>query len=481
MRRIITQLAVAGVAVALLGSLTVTTASAAAAAFRQPQPLEAKPAVVSRGNAAAGARQWVSRYNSTGNGNDAAKSVAVSPGGDLVFVTGSSGAAGDSDIVTAAYRAATGARVWLARYTAPGNRSEFGRSVAVSPDGATVFVTGDDANSSYYTIAYDAATGAQLWAAQYAGVGGTRAVAVSPNGGTVFITGFSGSPFRDIVTVAYNAATGAQLWTARYNAPGGGDDYPLAMAVSPDGSRVFVTGSSDPPGTAGVYATLAYNAATGAKLWQKTYKGPSIGAEASHSVAVSPDGSTVYVTGNATGTTSNSDCVTIAYNAATGARRWLARYNGPGNGGGAGGGVVVVSPDGGTIFVTGSAHGNRGTDYLTIAYRAATGGKLWLARYTGPGNNPDEATAAALSPDGSTLYVTGQSWRPGWSYDYATAAYSTATGTKLWAQRYSGTVANGEDDATSLAVSPDGARVFVTGNSAGAGTQDDYATVAYSG
>ena len=478
MRRIITQLAVAGTAVAVLSTLTATAASAAAAATWPPQPAGAQPAAVSHGLAAPGAAQWVSRYNSTGNGNDDAKSVAVSPGGDLVFVTGSSGAGGNLDMVTAAYRAATGAQVWLARYTASGNRSEFGRSVAVSPDGTTVFVTGDDANSSYYTVAYDAATGAQLWAAQYAGLGGTRAVVVSPSGATVFITGYSGSPFRDIATVAYNAATGAQLWAARYNAPGGrgGDDIPYAMAVSPDGGTVFVTGSSEPPGTAGVYVTLAYNAATGAKLWQKTYKGLSIGAEASHAVAVSPDGSTVYITGNAMGANSNSNCVTIAYNAATGARKWLARYYN-----GSAGAALVASPDGGTVFVSGSAYGNRGNDYLTIAYSAATGGKLWLARYTGPGNNPDQATAAALSPDGATLYVTGQSWRPGWSYDYATVAYSTATGAKLWAQRYGGTVANGEDDAMSLAVSPDGAQVFVTGNSTGAGTGDDYATVAYSG
>src|SRR5262245_27089245 len=175
MRRNIAQLVATGAAAAVLSTLTVTAASAATAATQPPQQPGAHPAGVSPGPAAPGVRQWVSRYNSTGNGNDDAKSVAVSPGGDLVFVTGSSGAASNLDIVTAAYDAATGARVWLARYTAPGSRSEFGRSVAVSPGGATVFVTGDDANSNYHTVAYAAATGAQRWAAQYAGLGSTVA------------------------------------------------------------------------------------------------------------------------------------------------------------------------------------------------------------------------------------------------------------------------------------------------------------------
>jgi hypothetical protein len=88
---------------------------------------------------------------------------------------------------------------------------------------------------------------------------------------------------------------GARLWVRRYNGPGnnlGNDDVARSAAVSPDGSTVYVTGYSQ--GTSSdEYATIAYNAATGARLWASRYNDPSnYGAEA-NSVAVSPDGDTV--------------------------------------------------------------------------------------------------------------------------------------------------------------------------------------------
>ena len=62
-------------------------------------------------------------------------------------------------------------------------------------------------------------------------------------------------------------------------------------------------------------------------------------------------------------------------------------------------------------------------NYGTIAYRAATGKRLWTARYDGPAQQDDEATSVAVSPTGGTVFVTGYSTGIGTETDYATLAY----------------------------------------------------------
>ena len=59
----------------------------------------------------------------------------------------------------------------------------------------------------------------------------------------------------------------------RYNGPGNGDDVAYALGVSPDGSKVFVTGRST-GSTSADYATVAYDASSGTQLWVKRYNGP---------------------------------------------------------------------------------------------------------------------------------------------------------------------------------------------------------------
>ena len=362
------------------------------------------------------------RYNGPGNGNDAASSVAVSPGGSRVFVTGESqGTRSGPDYATVAYSAVTGARLWAARYNGPGNGNDAASSVAVSPGGSRVFVTGESQ--------------------------GTR----------------SG---LDYATVAYSAVTGARLWVPRYNGPGNGNDSASSVVISPDGSRVFVTGASRGATTTD-YATVAYSAATGARLWVQRYNGPGHGNDAAYSIAVSPGGSRVFVTGESRGTRSGPDYATVAYSAATGARLWMARYNGPGNGNDAAY-SIAVSPGGSRVFVTGGSQGTRsGADYATVAYSAATGARLWVTRYNGPATYDDAARSVAVSPSGSTVYVTGGS-NPG----SATLAYSAATGAQLWLARH--------DDMllAAVAVSPGGSRVYVTGLTGP--FRYDYATVAHS-
>jgi hypothetical protein len=146
---------------------------------------------------------------------------------------------------------------------------------------------------------------------------------------------------------------------------------------------------------------------------------------------------------------------------------------------------LTVGPGGDTVYVTGVSWGSTTSqDYATVAYRAATGQRLWASRYDGSGGG-DDPFAVGVSPDGATMYVTGRSSGTGSgavsSYDYATVAYDAATGNQIWAARYNGP-GNDTDEPYSLAVSPSTGTVFITGHSLGStSTDDDYATIAYAG
>ena len=160
------------------------------------------------------------------------------------------------------------------------------------------------------------------------------------------------------------------------------------------------------------------------------------------------------------------DYATIAYDAATGTQLWVKRYNGPENLGNVAN-ALGVSPDGSRVFVTGESIGSGSdSDYATVAYDAATGTQLWVTRYNGPDSRLDQANALGVSPDGSRVFVTGESLGSGSDFDYASVAYDAATGTQRWVRRFNGATNQG-DIAHALGVSPDGSHVFVTGESIG--------------
>jgi len=282
----------------------------------------------------------------------------------------------------------------------------------------------------------------------------------------------AGSVFALVdLAVASPQAAGDQLWVAEYDGPGTGADVAYAVATSPDGSRVFVTGSSAGISSSSDYATVAYDAFTGSMLWEQRYNGTGNGFDDARDITVSPDGSTVFVTGTAWGPV--DEYATLAYDAATGSRRWLEIYSDRS----ADARALAISPDGSRVFVTGSSDSaGTDTDYLTVAYDAATGYPLWVRRKNGYHFAGDIATAVRVSPDGSAVYVTGES--SGKSIDYLTLAYAAATGSTLWTTR---TDMNGRgDSAWSIATSPAGSKVFVAGHSESIHTDStNGVTVAY--
>jgi hypothetical protein len=463
---------IAGLALGLAAAAGMVPAAGAAAAM-SPGP---------------GTQLWVSRYNGLGNGGDGARSVAVSPDGNTVYVTGYTDVSSlNYDYGTVAYNAATGAQLWASQY-GPDNGS-YAAQVAVSPDGKEVFVTGrstgQGSNYDYATVAYDAASGAQLWSERYNGPASNHdaaaALTVSPGGQTVFVTGtsWSATSGEDYVTIAYDAATGAQLWIKGYNGPGNRNDVADSVAVAPGGDAVYVTGTSQNASSGYDYATVAYSATTGAQLWLSRFSS-ALGLNFAAALAVSPTTGAVFVTGYSKTNTTFADYATISYNGATGARLWIKRYNDASNGNDQAT-ALSVSPDGNSVFVTGESSGSHGLDYATVAYSTATGARLWASRYNGPASGDDTPTAVTVGPDGgSTVYVTGASQGASPGYDYATVAYGAATGTRLWAKRYNGP-GNANDTANSVAVSPATGTVFVTGLSVGSGSSADDATIAYHG
>jgi hypothetical protein len=326
--------------------------------------------------------------------------------------------------------------------------------LAVSPTGSTVYLATQDVSGSGFNsksrwaiTARDAANGAVRWSVregaptEYAFPTG---IEVSPDGSRVYVTGTRRTSYNDpnshLTTRAFDAASGAELWTATYDGPGNGTDNARDLVVSPDGREIYIAGISGAGGNLD-FAAIAYDAATGDELWVTRYNGPGNGVDSPFDVALSADGGTLVLAGWSDGAGEfNIDFGTVAFRtrgADPGAIKWVARYDKT-----AGSvmperaNAVAISPDGSTVFVGGTSGSFQTNDYrfATVAYDAATGQQRWESLRNWEGTDFDEITAMAMAPNGAALYVTGQSTANRQS-DIATVAYNPLTGQELWNMR----------------------------------------------
>ena len=404
---------------------------------------------------------WVARYNGPGNGDDEANAIAVDRASN-VYVTGYSWGSGSGRDYTTIKYDSVGQQQWVSTYNGPANDDDM--AAAITVDGAAnVYVTGASLNSDgdldYATIKYNSA-GQQQWVARYNGAGGQfhvdSAVGIAvDSSGNVYVTGTSegaGTGF-DYATIKYDSA-GQEQWVARYNG--------IASALALDGSgNVYVIGSSTGIGTSLDYATVKYNSA-GQQQWVATYNGSGNGNDIASAIALDASGN-VYTTG----VNSESRYATVKYDSA-GQQQWVATYP-------ATSAAAVAVNASGNVYVTGYSTSCTNYDYTTIKYNSA-GQDQWVARYNGPGNDDDRATAIAVDSSGN-VYVTGQSLDSNALYfEYATVKYNEA-GQEQWVARYNGP-GTGENYARAIAVEAS-SNVYVTGFSAGSGTDFDYATIKY--
>lgn len=450
--------------------------------------------------------RWVAQYRSpfsdssqgTPSSYSYAIGVASAPSDGRVFVTGSSQGSETSerDMVSIGYDAATGSRLWVDRFIdAKRGPEAVGMAITVSPSGRRVFATGTSPvrNGVWVTIAYRARTGHRLWVRHFSGPAGSAdqaptAVVLSPNGRRLFVVGGihrsgGGSEFA---IVSYRSATGRRLWTATYHGfHRNGNDSVVAVAIDNRGDRLYATGASRGQGSSVNptfhtsfpnidYATLAYDAHTGRRLWTARFNDAGNGGDFPVGLRLGPRGNRVYVTGNTDLSLNKpSSAATISYQADDGHRLWIARYRKPGAVSAAS--DLSVSPGGRYVFIAGAASAYdpyslcdpqySDCDFLTVAYRARTGTQVWARRYATNGRELESAGAVAASPDGKTVYVSGDSGSPEQGIsDYVSIAYQAGTGRRRWLGRYnSASDGTDSDSVRSTFLGNNGHRLYVTG------------------
>jgi PKD repeat protein len=216
---------------------------------------------------------------------------------------------------------------------------------------------------------------------------------------------------------------GALLWSQADSTTGGGYAFASSLALSPNGADVAVTGSVSGGAT---WITAVFDATTGVRRWQAT------APEGTAARDVVVDATRVYVTGQGVtgaGTPKLTYFLTVvAYDRATGARLWR-RDKKPADAYDAAGLRMALTPDG-SLVVTGQT--NRGfLDWYTVAFET-TGGVRWEAVRDGGLNTDEIPRGLVVMADGTTV-VTGRGGPnlPGGYWPGVTAGYSPS-GILLW-------------------------------------------------
>lgn len=307
-----------------------------------------------------------------------------------------------------------------------------------------------------------------VWEKRYNGPGNSYDEATSifvDAAGNVYVAGAStGSDSgQDLAVVKYNSS-GTELWTARYNGPGNSANDDAYMVKVDNSFNVYISGT-----TGGNYCVVKFNNA-GVQQWAVHYNGPGNGNDEVYSMQIDNSGN-VFITGFSFGSGSGDDICTIKYNNA-GIEQWVKRYNGSANNDDYGNSIQIDNSS--NSYVTGAVtRTGSDQDYITIKYDA-NGNQVWTVFYNGPGNGEDFPSSNAIDASGN-IYVTGYSYGSGTGPDYCTIKYNNA-GIQQWVQRYDGP--DGWDEAWNIILDP-AANVYITGNSAGVGSGDDYCTIKY--
>lgn len=393
------------------------------------------------------------------DGLEGAVAVEVSPDNRHVYVAGSL----EDSVAVFSRDSTTGALTFVAVYndeTGGVDGISGASAIAFSPDGRHLYATGYYGDSlavfnrdsvtgelTFLEAFYDGTGGVD-------GLGGAYGVTMSPGGEHLYVAG----EFDDAVALfSRDNATGRLTFVeAVFDGVGGIDglEGAIEIAVSQDGSHLYVAGWFDDS-----IVTFSRNSVTGVLTFVQMQKDDTAGVNAlrgARSVIVSADGAHVYVSGeydNAVGGFSRDG--------ATGQLSFIEaqrdRYS---SADGLYGVVdVTVSPDGNHLYAAGYDD-----DSVAVFARNNSTGQLTFVEALKDGvsgvDGLSRAHAVTVSPDGAHLYAVGYG-------DHAVAVFSrnAATGQLTFVEVHKDG-AGGVDGlygAQAVAVSPDGAHVYAAG------------------
>ncbi|MBI2078063.1 MAG: PQQ-binding-like beta-propeller repeat protein [Euryarchaeota archaeon] len=224
--------------------------------------------------------------------------------GERLFVSLQAQVSGQWDYRTFAFHAENGTLIWSSDYAGRGTGLADGpREMTLARDGSRLYVSGfTEARSGIWdwgTIAYDAATGTVLWTTRF-GIGSFFAqpdtLAVAPDDSRLYVGGglaWGG----DTTVIAYDTATGTQLWRSDYSRPGGGIEFNTELLATADGLRLLAVGTHVNTGSAHDYTTMALNGTNGAREWVAHFNASVRDDDIAYRALLGPDESSIYVAG----------------------------------------------------------------------------------------------------------------------------------------------------------------------------------------
>lgn len=417
---------------------------------------------------------WESRYTSVGQNSDQAKKMALDGSGNI-YVTGTSktNAINGFDIVTIKYDP-SGNELWAKTFNGSGSALDEARDIAVDASGnvyVTGYTTSSGVNFDYITIKYDP-SGNELWAVVFDEDGFDEAYAIALDGsGNVYVTG---GAFRNngdgtnFVTIKYDS-NGGQVWLKRYNGPD--DETDIATQIELDDlGNVYVAGHSYDNNDDFDFLIRKYDN-NGNTVWTSRFDGANGSFDIPEAIYVDATYN-VYITGSSFGgLPTDNDYATVKYNAA-GTEQWARYYNGAGNLEDKAFDIVVDGLS--NVYVTGRTLGvGSAQDMTTIKYDVS-GVVLWADTYNGPSSGYDDAQQMRLGASGA-LYVTGYSAGNGTNNDYLTLKYDTLNGNILWEARFDGPASN-SDQAFDMEIDAS-ENIYVTGTSNDPASNQDFSTI----